>query len=291
MRNEIVIGMDEKSYRSHPGLSYSELKLLWGGVPAECRAYREEEQKPIKALDFGTLTHFFVIEKERFIEGEAYHIIPEEYPSADEKTGKVTMKKWTGQANYCKDWKKDHADLPCIPATGELSLETIVNMRASMQAMPEVSETLSWVHDSEVAVFAECPLTGQQLKCRIDWLGGKAGGTRAIVDFKTSQDSTRFERDIVTFGYWIQDQMYRRILKLNGVEADFFFVPITKTFPHCVRIGKIDEQARARNDQRLDELLEFYSACSRVDYWPSFKVRPDLSRVGLESFNLYIKDQ
>ncbi len=91
-------------------------------------------------------------------------------------------------------------------------------------------------------------------------------------------------------GYFLQDPYYAKLSALNGIDPLFLFVVVSTTFPHYVRLGTLSDQARTRNMQRVDDLLQTYSECARRNYWPAYRIRPDLSRVGVEEFNLYIKE-
>jgi hypothetical protein len=267
--------MPEPEYRAHVGVSISELKNLSGGVPAACLAYREQKREVTPAMQFGTLCHTAILEPEKFKEGVSHFVRPEEVD---------------GRTKEGKAWLAAHDGLPCLKLTGDMSAETLKNMQEAVYAMPEAAETLNWIGHTEVAAFAECPLTGMQLKGRFDKLAGTPGGPRAIIDLKTTDDATFFERKAVDLGYHLQDSFYTRLAKLNGIEVMFIFVVVSTKAPHYVRIGMLSDQMKTRNEQRIDELLRTYSECSRRNFWPAYRINSDLSRVGLEQFGLFIKD-
>ncbi len=275
MRTEIITGMDEKEYRTHVGLSYSELKLLFTMVPAECKAYREEPRDVTPAMQFGTLFHLAILEPDKFKEGISHCVRPEGM-SFVTKEGKA--------------WRDAHAGIPMLTSDGALSKKAIEGMRESILSMPEARRVLEWRGNNEVAIFAEHPQTGMQLKGRCDKMSEDDKGTPVIIDLKTTDDARFFERKAVDMGYFLQDPYYRLLSNLNGIDPLFIFIVVSTKIPHYCRIGTLTPNAQARNMERVEELLAIYSKLIEKNYWPAHRIDANCNRIGLEEFNLFIRE-
>lgn len=274
-RTEIVPDLPESLYRAHVGLSYSELKLLFTMVPAECKAYREQPREVTPAMQFGTLFHLAILEPNRFKEGLSHYIRPDGLSLAT-KEGKM--------------WRDQHADLPCLKATGDLSQASVERMRTSILSLPECHRVLEWKGTNETSLFAVHPATQMQLKGRCDKMSEDDSGRPVILDLKTTDDARFFERKAVDLGYFLQDPYYRLLSNLNGVDPLFIFIVISTKFPHYCRIGTMTPQAQVRNMQRVEDLLGIYSKLIELNYWPSHRIDTNCIRVGLEEFNLLIRE-
>jgi len=278
MRTEIVTGMSEQEYRDYDAINVSTLKKLRSGIPADINA-------PFvagPAVKFGTLFHTRLLEPERWKDGVSYHLRPDTYPS---KTG---AKPWSGNADWCKEWLASHEDLPVIGSSGDYSMETIDNMIASVEAMPEAKRMLEWRSQREVVVFAPDEPTGLQMKGRIDVMAEDDDGRAVILDVKTTDDPSGWERTASNLGYWLQESFYTRLMNLNGVDPLFVFIVVGTRFPHAVRVGVLDQSARDRGERENRRLLDLYARHKASNDWPAYRVADDGNRVGLETFNLKI---
>lgn len=293
MRTEIVVDMAEKDYRAHVGLSYSELKLLFTMVPAECKAYREQPKKVTPAMQFGTLFHLAILEPDKFKEGLSHHVRPH------------GMKFTTKEG---KAWKETHDDLPILygqspedsddsddkdpkkESAKKMSVATIEGMRKTILELPEARRVLEWKGTNETAIFAMHPETQMQLKGRCDKMSEDDTGTPVIIDLKTTDDARKFEKQAVDMGYFLQDPYYRLLSRLNGIEPLFIFIVVSTKVPYYCRIGTLTPDAQVRNMQRVEELLSIYSKLIEKNYWPAHRIDANCNRVGLEEFQLFLRE-
>ncbi len=270
-RTEIVADMSESEYHALKAPEFcsgSSLKPLLDGIPAACITPWDGSE----SADFGTIGHLMLLEPHRFGAGLSHYLIPETYPPDG--------KKWTRAAGYCKDWHKDHADKTCLKLTGELSHETLVAMRKSVMDCPVARRILELPGEPEVSMFAECPLTGLQLKCRSDKMAKDDGGNWLIADVKCNADPFKFERQNRDRAYHIQCEMNTRIAQLNKRQVSFLFVVIGTKAPYPVRVINPDRESRAAGLEDVNRLLPFFAACKKASFWPSYRVTPDLRPIG-----------
>lgn len=273
MRTEIVTNMPDPEYRAHEGVSISELKTLASGIPADAVAYREQKKEPSAAMVFGRLVHLAILEPHLFGDGLSHHVKPDGID---------------GRTKAGKDWLAANCTLPVLPQSGDYSLTTIRDMKRSLVDMPEANAVLGWRGSNEASLFAVDEPTGLQLKGRVDRLSEDDSGRPVIVDLKTTDNVAEWERTASSLRYWMQDAYYTRLARLNDIDPLFVFIVVGTKFPHAVRLGVLDDQARQRGEAENRRLLDLYAQCKSRNEWPSYKVRENMERVGLETFNLKI---
>ena len=125
---------------------------------------------------------------------------------------------------------------------------------------------------AEGSFFADDPQTGVKLKCRPDGYLPEVG---IMFDIKTTQDASPdgFPRDVRKYGYDLQAEFYRRVMRLHGAgDLDFYFICVEKEYPHAVCVHNLAEDYLAAADLKVTETLhKIFNAEASQGYetgWP-----------------------
>lgn len=118
----------------------------------------------------------------------------------------------------------------------------------------------------EVSVFHT--IDGQQVKCRIDWVGYDY-----LVDLKTTDavDATSFARAITNFNYDRQAASYLDIANEAAGTTRyhaFFFIAAMRKPPYLVGVYQMGESFMQRGRQSYAALLELLALCRDTNTWP-----------------------
>jgi len=125
---------------------------------------------------------------------------------------------------------------------------------------------------AEGSFFADDPQTGVKVKCRPDGYLPEVG---IMFDIKTTQDASPngFPRDVRKYGYDLQAEFYRRVMRLHGAgDLDFYFICVEKEYPHAVCVHTLAEDYLAAADIKVTETLhKIFNAEASQGYetgWP-----------------------
>ncbi len=277
--NTIKHRLPATDYRAAEGISNSSLKWFRKS-PAHYKAFLDGkiEVESTRPQIVGTLTHSLVLE------GRADFItMPENYivktgkcPSCGNesdakkcskcKVERVEIeltKPWRKGAEFCDAWEE-------IQTGQVVSADQAASIRAGANAIKQhpLASVLISNGQPEVSLFASCPKTGLQLKCRADYLK-----PREIIDLKTAQDaSTRaFGRAIASYQYAAQAAFYSYVAQLNDLDiCSFYFVALELepiAMPNVIVLSPSDlEIATAGMHKTLRELAE----CMEQNEWPGY---------------------
>lgn len=250
--NRIVWGMPDADYRKAPGVSNSSLKLL-DRTPYHYKWAIDNPQPPTPAMRIGSAFHTATLEPEKYGEGKSHVFRPAEWDS------------W--RTNASRDWKREQK-LPILEPKDLVESEGMAN---AIRANPHAAAWLKGIR-TEVVMFGQCPLTGLLRKARLD---GLVGMEPVIIDIKTTEDASEFEKTAANYGYDIQEAYYRDICEINGVEIErFVFIVVEKHAPHGVRLVELDPEdvQRGRDVYRCN--LGRLKRCVDSNAWPSYPEKP-----------------
>jgi hypothetical protein len=140
-------------------------------------------------------------------------------------------------------------------------------------ANPKAAGLLSLPGDVEVSLFADDPDTGVHLRGRIDKLGTFPDGRLVNVDLKTTTDVRRRKivRAIEDFGYDIQSETYRHLLRLTtGADiAPTHLVFVETEPPHEVRVVQLAHPDWVDGGlHKMRRAIDIYARCIATDTWP-----------------------
>lgn len=160
-----------------------------------------------------------------------------------------------------KDYKSllAHTDAEKILIGSEVA--TINRMIESSQLNDDFIEYMSAKGHSEVSMFATCPVTGLNLKCRFDRL---SDSHPYPLDVKSCRDATErgFSQAFGQYRYHVQAAFYLYVLKLvTGRELNqfcFFAIENTAPYKNCMYyIGEDSlELGRKIMFEAMDKLVE-----------------------------------
>lgn len=116
-------------------------------------------------------------------------------------------------------------------------VETITRMVESARMNTDFMDYMETKGNSEVSMFATCPITGLRLKCRFDRL---SDSLPYPLDVKSCMDATErgFSQAFGKYRYHIQAAFYLYVLKLTtGIELDqfcFFALQNKPPYTNCM---------------------------------------------------------
>jgi hypothetical protein len=250
--------MDFDTYFSHPGINKSKLDSIAKSPLHYWSRWIDPNfmpPAPTAAMEFGTALHTAILEPERF---------QAEYAQAPEinRTTKAGKEAWAlaaegGQQLLRSDdwWAVQH-------------------MQRAIMEHPMARKILSARGASEQSIFAVCPHTGLDLKCRVDFLTTSGW----LIDLKSTQDAsmTGFQRSVANFRYHVQAAHYLNVYRLATGETPrgFAFIAIEKTAPYAVQVFEASPnliQAGSLEAMRNLRALEFALTTYPANIpWPSY---------------------
>ena len=180
---------------------------------------------------------------------------------------------------------------PTNPKTGEPFGKATKAYRAwlAAQKRPIVdSEAFGWMSKLQTSVWlhpvahallergraegtVRVSLHGEPCQIRMDWFNADFDGKPVIVDLKTCDNLSLFERDARKYGYPEQLAFYREVFKeaSGGTCCDVYIIAIEKREPYRCGVWKLTDelldQATATNDTAMSILKE----CRCCNEWPT----------------------
>lgn len=245
-------------YRSAPGIGQSMLKAFDAEpTPAHFLESLTRPKEATEDMEFGTILHAAILTPEL---PKAYHVRPKEYPT------KEGPKPWDGRATYCKDWKKDHADMPCIDFAQEEAIPKIVDR---VMSLPVAGDMLR-AGQKEVSFFKRDEETGLMLKCRVDCIATDTDGTTHLLDLKKVRRAyaaeSRFGVQCADLGYDIQAASY---IHITGASR-FIFVPMEDMAPFEAEMFELDSEDIVEGFVKWRRMLRAYYNATADGTWPGY---------------------
>ena len=193
----------------------------------------------------------------RILEGEVT------YSSAYAVGGPVnpkTGKPYGTETKAFEEW----ALLQGKPVVSHAQNELISQMADGVAANKNAAELLLNGKAEGVVRSSYCATPCQ---IRIDWLNP----TRGLVEFKTTDDLTWFEKDIYNYGYIGQLAFYHSVLmhELKVSSIPVYLIAVEKREPFRCGVWNISyqtlDQSRERNEKAIKDLL----VCRESNVWPT----------------------
>lgn len=237
-----------------PQVSQSGLKLLIPpSTPAHFRYQQTAPPQTKRAFDIGRAAHTMALGV-----GEPMAACPAEYLSID---GKMTTTK-------AKSWAYLRREEGVVPLT-PTDYDMVMRMADALVAHDRIAEVLTDPDKQpEVSAYAPHPV-GMWLRGRFDLMGGR------LWDYKTtgtSADPDAFRKTAWSYGYHLQDEVYRLLHELvTGTRPDpLVFIVQEKTAPYLVSTPTLDGQFSDLARRQLDDALALYAECAAADHWPGY---------------------
>lgn len=248
-----------EEYFAWDAVSNSKLNLL----KRSPRHYQHGFNEPTDAMLLGTLVHSGVLEPLSI--AKRYVFMPE-YAKHPENKTKSGDRSFASTTDFVKKMEESFRQLNFDK---EIVTEAQYNVMVGMASALTENETAKHLFrdgKSEVCVVWNDEETGLRCKARADWL--KPG---IMVDLKTTDDASKFERSIVTYGYHRQMAFYTRGLAANGIEAEPWIVCVEKKAPFGCRCAPMDVEALRIGAAEIDELLSLLIECQTQNVWPGYQ--------------------
>lgn len=251
----LIIGVPNNVYHAAPdSISKSGLDLV-NRSPAH---YFFAEDKPsTRAMQLGTALHTAILEPELF--ASSYMLLRD---VTDRRT------------SIYKEAVKIHGADNVLIST---EADYVAGMQESVYSNEKAKQLIKNCEYKEISVFATCPRTGVNLRCRFDGLSIKHN---YAIDLKTTRDARpdEFSKAIYNYRYHVQDAFYRYVYFLaTGIELDFFeFIAVESDIPHPTVPYRLDDISRSIGKAEYERNLDTAAECIKENTWPTYENTDDL---------------
>jgi hypothetical protein len=250
----VVRGLDEREYHAAPGLSATGMKWLLRSP----KHYRQMVDQRIDraGFDVGHAVHGKVLGV-----GLDIAVIPELILASNGAASTKEAKAFIAAARA----------EGLVPVKADV-LTQVGAIAESVLANPKAAALLSLDGDTELSIFADDPDTGVPLRGRLDRLAELSSGRLVNIDLKTTTDVRRHKiiRTIENFGYDIQSEMYKHLIRLTHNEdvapTHLIFVEVDP--PHEVRVVQLAHEDWIDGGARkMRRAINIYDHCTATGLW------------------------
>ena len=248
---EIRHDLSNEEYHALDAISSSDVKAV---LTSSLYHWKHKSFKSTPAMDLGTAVHDIVLEG-----------------------GKNTVRgPDTRRGNAWKEAKQD-ADADGKVLLVESEYDTAQDISQALMADPTCAKVLGSKDGiREASLFAKCPRTGLELRCRPDIY---VPSTRVMGDVKTCRDASPqgFAKQTYSLRYDVQGAFYKYVGELCGWEIDYFtFQAVESSVPHAVCMHSLSLEAleigREHMYRALDQIAEAKQANKFETNWPRFSM-------------------
>lgn len=246
----LVHGLPDAEYHALPGLSATGMKWILRSP----KHYRQliDHRTEKKAFDFGHAVHAKILGV-----GMDVAVIPDTLLAKNGAASTLEAKAFIAEAR--------------AEGLVPVKTDTVAAVHAISEAVlthRKASRLLTAPGSPEVSLFGTDPDTGVPLRGRIDYLTD----TPAMnVDIKTTTDVRRHKlaRTIADYGYDIQSEAYRHLLRINGIDPEPTRLIFVETDPpHEVRVVQLDGWWIEGGQRRMRTAIDTYAHCLNTNRWP-----------------------
>jgi hypothetical protein len=258
--------MDE--YRKWNAVSHSRLSLA-AKSPAHYRYGRAID--PNRTLRLSSLVHCGVLDPLAI--AKRYCFMPD-FAQMPENINSQGERSYSSSTSYVRTMQERFRQLhPNRQLLSEAEYERMVGIARSLHENDLVLDLLR-VGRPEVSIVWDDKPTGLRCKMRTDWLRIECGLPDAIVvDLVTTQDATRFEHAIATYGYHRRMAFQLRGLLATGFASDIqpWIIAVETHAPFACRVARLCDDAIATGHYEVDDLFKVV-ACSKANAcWPAYE--------------------
>lgn len=262
----LIVDMTHDEYLAHPALSASGMKQLID-APAKFHHWRNHAQQTRDYFDFGHAWHARVLHDEsKTFETVMKLTVQKESVPADSYDGTKSAKAHCEEIRARGNVPLIESDRRVIEAMGEKFDADPLVQRFMKLDKGSVEQTIIWTDER----------TGIQCKARLDFVpeyeDHEIGFT--VIDGKTAKSARprTWLSSAPTYGYEIQDEMYRRAVRAAGLSErpSFMFLVQEKVEPYLVTAIRLDPEAQAIGSYLVDKALATYAECDQTGIWPGY---------------------
>jgi len=275
VKNQILYGLDERTYRQDPAISQSALKPILIS-PAHFKAGVEGEKEETSAMVLGRIAGQLVLEPDR----ESWWTVKPEKVSLTTTEGKDWAKEVT-KWDESKDGKFPRSANDAFDAKGITVVSYDDFKRASEMAgvladskKPEVRKLLD-NSKFEVSGFAEVETPNGVVRCKFrpDIVPNKLP---VLADLKTARDARRepfLRNSVMRLSYHVQAASYLALWNLLNPDDHrhkFQFIAIESTAPYATQVHELDSEFIQRGLRDYEQMLATYALCTKLNEWPDY---------------------
>lgn len=275
MPTGIVHGLPDDAYHGLPGLSATSMKWLLRS-PAYYR-HRVDHRTERPEFDLGHAVHSRVLGV-----GSEVVLIPDELLASNGAASTKAAKEFIEAARAAGQ----------VPVKADTHA-TVTAVAEAVLRHPKAKALLQRDGDPEVSLFADDPQTGVPIRGRVDWLTTLTDGRALNVDLKTTTDARTHAivRAVETYGYDIQSETYRHLLRLTGHDpapTQLIFVEVDP--PHEVHVVQLaHEDWIDGGTRKMRRAIDVYARCAATGLWPGADDTPGAADV-IEPRPYYLAD-
>jgi exodeoxyribonuclease VIII len=263
----IVRGMSSAEYHAIDRLSASGTgDILRSPAHYDCR--RNATSEPSRAMRIGTAVHANILEPEW---AERFLI---RRPDGIDRRTKAGKAAWA-------EFEENVPEGAIVMDTAEWDTAANVSLAVTLNEPLRRARLLQGEY--EVSAFFD--IDGCPAKCRFDVVAERG----FVVDLKTTQDASQFERSVVKWGYHRQAALYQMGAAAVGVECKaFIFVVVETAAPYGIRVVTLDSDALIQGEREVHRAAKLYRECMESGEWPGYS--SDLQTVSLPLWALDQED-
>jgi len=244
--------MQIEEYHSHPALGSSLLSVLLKNAKIFKRVRDRGFNISNKNLDIGSALHCFVLEPEKF--DDYFMVVPD--INKRTKEGKKIIEEFSKQKKTL------------------LTKEDFAIVKQMSQKLGELKKMRHWlkIGEAEKSFFGE--YNGVEIKCRPDLLVKTSKGY-LVIDLKTTATEAtpqNFAKSSANFLYYLQEAVYREVLKQNDIEViKFLFAYVSKQEVSGAIYCEHDYIALEEGETLLQKAIQKYRFCNENNIWKEEK--------------------
>ena len=208
-------------------------------------------------------------------EGRAIHTLilegraafDEEYIVSDGPVNPKTGECFGRLTKAYKEWAAAQ-DKTVIPGS---DFNWMTKMQRSVWLHPLASELLG---DGRPEGVVRTQYRGEPCQIRMDWFNPDVGGKPVIVDLKSTDNLSFFERDARKYGYPEQLAFYREVFRAaeNNPDApipEVFIIAVEKREPYRCGVWKLTDELLDQSAAGNATAISFLKECRCQNTWPT----------------------
>lgn len=262
----LVYDLDERKYHSHPALSSTAAKKILKS-PAHYRHYVNNPHDTKSEFDLGSAVHAKVLGVGDGIAVYPDGDGPETFEFEDQVLSNVLAANGALSTKACKAFADDARSRHLIPVKRVVArkVNAIVESVLRNPAARRVFEN----GHPEVSMFATDPVTGVELRGRVDWLG------RRIGDLKTTSgeaSETGFAIHAFRYGYDVQYGHYDYIYnQITGESLPYLWVVVETEAPYVTAVHSLNDDTRRMGHDKARLARERLARALETGEYPGYE--------------------
>lgn len=264
----IIFDMPEAEYRAHPAIANSDLTSVRRS-PGHLLARRRNPEEVTPAKLDGRALHTAILEPQLFM--QRYCVMPADAPRdlRHHRNAKSPSPDTIASIRWYDDWEAANAGRVTLPAD---KYERFMAVAENIRSHPDLKPYFDAPGESEVSVFAEDPVTGLSVKCRID-RRVKISNFRIALDPKSTEDPRpdAFSRSAYAYDYFKQCAFYTDVCEWAGEPLDLFlFIAFEKEDPYGIKVYEASQDDIDFGRRQYRRALDTWAECVKNDDFPVY---------------------